>query len=213
MTVNPASARPLLLLDVDGPLNPYAAMPDGRPEGYQEYRLMPPSWEAAERKRLSTWGRPTMRPVPLPVWLNPDHGPALSALPFDLVWATTWEAEANTFIAPILGLPELPFITWTSSRTTPSKGLFWKTPEIASWAQGRPFAWLDDELGDADRTWLTDHHPGPALLHRIDPQIGLRPTDLATLKSWAACLPKKHAAAPPGSGGAAVGADRDQDAK
>ncbi|MDH6136333.1 hypothetical protein P3T37_005758 [Kitasatospora sp. MAA4] len=144
---------------------------------------------AAERERLSRWGRPNLSPVPLPVWLNPDHGPALSALPFDLVWATTWEAEANAFIAPILGLPELPFITWTSPRTRPDPGLFWKTTQITSWAQGRPFAWLDDEIGDADRAWTTDHHPGPALLHKIDPLLGIQPTDLATLNNWANGLP------------------------
>ncbi|MEU9895121.1 hypothetical protein ACIBCS_03055 [Streptomyces phaeochromogenes] len=32
----------------------------------------------------------------------------LMALPCELVWATTWMAEANETVAPRLGLPELP---------------------------------------------------------------------------------------------------------
>ncbi len=81
---------------VDGPLNPYAVMPDHQPPGYETHRLLPASWVAAERARISAWGRPGQQPVALPVWLNPGHGPALTALPFGLVWATTWEKEANT---------------------------------------------------------------------------------------------------------------------
>ncbi len=59
---------------------------------------------------------------------QPHHGPQLLSLPFDLVWATTWEEEANTFIAPVLGLPELPYLTWPSPRPEPEDGVFWKTP-------------------------------------------------------------------------------------
>jgi hypothetical protein len=31
--------RPLLFLDVDGPLNPYAAQPERRPDGYVTLRV------------------------------------------------------------------------------------------------------------------------------------------------------------------------------
>ncbi len=181
--------RPVLLVDVDGPLNPYAAKPHRRPAGYGTHRLLTPRWEAAERYRLALWGLPDERARPLRVWLNPDHGPALAALPFDLVWATTWEEEANTYIAPVLGLPTLPFIAWRAPRPeAPGGGLFWKTPEVVAWAKGRPFAWVDDEITDADRTWVDAHHDGPALLHWIDPRIGLATDDFAVLEEWAAGL-------------------------
>lgn len=66
--------RPLLLLDVDGPLNPYAAKPSRRPPGYATHRMLPDSWVASSpRPRAST--------RPLRVWLNPGHGPALLGLP------------------------------------------------------------------------------------------------------------------------------------
>ncbi|MEU8677655.1 hypothetical protein [Streptomyces sp. NPDC048560] len=180
--------RPVLLIDVDGPLNPYAAKPSRRPEGYETHRLVTPRWAAAERDRLIEHGLPNGRVKPLRVWLNPLHGPALDALPFELVWATTWEEEANDFVAPVLGLPELPFISWASTRTTPQGGVFWKTPEIVAWARGRAFAWVDDEITDSDRAWVRAHHDGPALLHRIDPRRGLGADDFTALEEWAAGL-------------------------
>ena len=188
MNVGEASSRPLLLVDVDGPLNPYAAMPDHQPPGYETHRLLPASWVAAEQARIAAWGRPGQQPVALPMWLNPGHGPALTALPFDLVWATTWEEEANTHLAPLLGLPALPFVAWASPRPQPAGGVFWKTPEIVAWVSGRPFAWLDDEITDADHDWVAEHHSGAALLRRIDPSLGLLPQDFTALEEWASAL-------------------------
>lgn len=152
--------RPVLLVDVDGPLNPYAAKPSRRPAGYETHRLLTPGWAASERRRLIDHGLPHRPVKPLRVWLNPLHGPALRALPFDLVWATTWEEEANEFIAPVLGLPELPFIAWASTRHSPEGGVFWKTPEIVAWASGRPFAWVDDDITASDHDWVREWAAG-----------------------------------------------------
>ncbi|MFG2905437.1 hypothetical protein ACGF13_10310 [Kitasatospora sp. NPDC048286] len=172
-------------MDVDGPLNPCAAKPYRRPDGYRTHRLMTPSWEAAERRRLAAWGLPHKTPKPLRVWLNPDHGPALAALPYDLVWATTWQEEADAFIAPLLGLPALPHIAWSEPRPEPDGGVFWKTPQIVAWARGRPFARVDDLITDADRAWVEAHHRGPALLHHVAPKAGLTADDFARLTDWA----------------------------
>ncbi|MEZ0095250.1 hypothetical protein [Streptacidiphilus sp. EB129] len=188
MSVDGASSRPLLLVDVDGPLNPYAAKPHQRPQGYETHRLMTPRWEAAERARLNAYGLPNKAPKPLRVWLNPEHGPALTALPFELVWATTWEDEANGYVAPVLGLPHLPVIVWPSPRPQPEGDVFWKTPAIMDWVSGRPFAWLDDEITDADVDWVAEHHGGAALLRRIDPSRGLLPQDFTALEEWASAL-------------------------
>ncbi|MFC1407488.1 hypothetical protein [Streptacidiphilus sp. N1-5] len=47
-------------------------------------------------------------------------------------------------------------------------------PGIAT-APGSPLAsWVDDEITGADRAWVVQHDPGPALLHRRDPRRGLR---------------------------------------
>ncbi|MFB9367970.1 hypothetical protein [Kitasatospora albolonga] len=179
------------MVDVDGPLNPFASKPYRRPEGYGTHRLMTPRWEAMERRRLREYGLPHKAPKPLRVWLNEEHGAALAGLPFELVWATTWEEEANAFVAPLLGLPELPYVAWIVPRPEPGGGVFWKTPQIVAWARGRPFAWVDDLITEADRAWVRANHPGQALLHHVDPKTGLTPDDFARLADWAEQLGRK----------------------
>ncbi|MFD7157785.1 hypothetical protein ACFV9C_24505 [Kribbella sp. NPDC059898] len=113
-------------------------------------------------------------------------GPRLAALPCELVWATTWGEDANLELAPLLGLPHLPVVTWESDPEPEDHwyGLHWKTRGLASWAGTRPFAWLDDEPTTQDTTWLATHHPAPTFLPPIDPHQGVTPQTLTTLQSW-----------------------------
>lgn len=107
-----------------------------------------------------------------------------STLPL-LVWATTWMSDANECIAPWLGLPQLPVVMWPDPSDEGGRdGLHWKTRDLLRWAAGRPFAWVDDEITDADRTWIEAQHPGPALPYRIDPRQGIASKDLAALDRW-----------------------------
>lgn len=162
--------KPLLLLDVDGPLNPYAAKPERRPAGYSTHRMRPVGFE---RK-------------PLRVWLNHDHGAALLGLGYDLVWCTTWEAQANTWISPPLGLPELPVIHFGPSPRRVDARVHWKMGAVLEYAAGRSFAWVDDEIDRWDVDYVARNHDRPALLHRIDPAKGLREDDFALLAAWVA---------------------------
>ncbi|MET7701804.1 hypothetical protein [Streptomyces sp. NPDC005485] len=165
-------SRPLLFLDVDGPLNPYAARPSRRPEGYTTIRA---SVHPGER--------------PLRVWLHPGHGRSLLALGFDLCWATTWMDAANRWIAPVVGLPELPYVDFTGALFVERPdGVHWKTERIVAYAEGRAFAWVDDEQGPADDTYVAAHHAGPALLHHVSPRLGLREADFTALTEFAAAL-------------------------
>ena len=48
--------RPMLMIDVGGPLNPYAAKPTRRPEGYQTHHMLTPGWEAEQASLMATLG-------------------------------------------------------------------------------------------------------------------------------------------------------------
>ncbi|MEV6906753.1 HAD domain-containing protein [Amycolatopsis sp. NPDC051071] len=162
--------RPLLFLDVDGPLIPFGAPP----EQYPTYR---PDFDSTAANSN-----------PLLARVNPGHGPRLAALPCDLVWATTWTSDANECLSPRLGLPQLPVVDWPKPSDLEEQdeldGLHWKTRALVNWAMGRPFAWVDDESTDIDRHWVRAHHGAHALLHRVDPRQGLAEADYTALGEW-----------------------------
>ncbi|WP_225802457.1 HAD domain-containing protein [Streptomyces sp. NK15101] len=162
--------HPLLFLDVDGPLIPFGAEP-------QEYPVhtLGPDLPGADSNPLLTR-------------INPRHGAKLAALSCEMVWATTWMDEANECIAPLLGLQPLAVVVWPEPSDIDEQderaGLHWKTRALVDWAAGRPFAWVDDEVTDTDRAWVTAHHGGHALVHRVDARLGLTDGDYAALASW-----------------------------
>ncbi|UIX35314.1 hypothetical protein [Streptomyces sp. GQFP] len=171
--------RPLLLLDVDGPLNPFRARLL-RPHGYVTCRMHPPNWSARQKPGSRRLRRG------LRIRLHPSHGARLLALPYDLAWATVWMHGANKMIGPAIGLPaDLPVIEFTNMFAEDPDGLFWKTRRVVEWADGRPFAWVDDMITDLDVRHVAEHHPGQALLLRIDPRKGLREREFAELERWA----------------------------
>jgi hypothetical protein len=107
------------------------------------------------------------------------------ALGCHLVWATTWTDEANEAVAPRIGLPRLPVVEWPDACAMEgSRGLHWKTRPLVKWADGWPFIWIDDEINPMDRLWVDASHPGPSLLHRVDPAKGLVEADLSVLADW-----------------------------
>lgn len=167
-----ADARPLLLLDVDGPLNPFRAT---KPEGYTAHKLM-------------TSGQT------FNVWLNHDHGRMLSDFAdehgVELVWCTTWEHDANC-ISLLIGLPVLPVIEFGFTATE------WKFNAVLKYAGDRPLAWLDDDflLFRAEREWFVQQRGTvPTLLHLVSPSVGLTVDDLAAVGTWAAALKGADAA-------------------
>lgn len=157
----------ILFLDIDGTILPFGA---SRP--YPVY-----DGEVAA-------GHPLLTRV------DPGLGARLSALGCELVWATTWEAtDANELLAPWLGLPPLPAVDWPDTPEAPDApdeegGLHWKTRPLMDRSAGRPFIWVDDELGEVDRAWVAAHHPAPALLHRVDHRYGLTDADLTVVGDW-----------------------------
>lgn len=170
--------KPLLLLDVDGPLNPYGAKPTQRPDGYttRHVRTGADGWHWAQSGKRS-----------IRVWLNPAHGPMLLALTHlvDLAWATTWEHSANRLVAPVVGLPQLPVIEFPSRGPFPF-GQIWKRDAVEAYVGERAFAWLDDDFEPGDFEWAkTRTEDGiPTLLLHIS--LGIRQQDVDRVAGWAA---------------------------
>lgn len=164
---------PILFLDVDGPLNPYAAKDKNLAKGYVRHRMTPKG-----------------HPGGLPVWLHPDHGRQLMELPYELVWATTWLDEANAFIAPHIGLPELPVCPVDPSYRGPAA--HWKLPALIEYAQGRPFVWVDDEAWKSAWSWLQKHHGPHGEVHQVSDHAGLGVGDFYQLQGKAEHVARKY---------------------
>ncbi|MFI1409624.1 hypothetical protein ACH4Y0_06805 [Streptomyces sp. NPDC020707] len=194
-----ADGRPVLFLDVDGPLIPFGGPNERGPEGQLD--RLPDGLPGRLPGRPASPGSPTFPAFPaspasgnpLLGRLDPTVGRRLLALGCDLVWASTWLDDANEVVAPRIGLPVLPVVRWPDASTSMStstvaeegpRGLHWKTPHIVEWAGSRPFIWVDDEIGDMDRFWVDAQHPGPSLLHRVDPGRGLGDDDFVALAGW-----------------------------
>lgn len=156
-------ARPLLLLDIDGVLNPYGA--SHPPHGYTDHQLFP-----SEE----------------PVRVNPVHGAWITEAGTVLqpAWASSWNDTANQLLAPLLHIAPLPVVAMPPSPFDPDE----KVALIAAYAQQRPAAWIDDLLTPQAHTWAADR-AAPTLLIRAEPMIGLTRESIDHVIAWATALP------------------------
>lgn len=170
--------KPLLLIDVDGPLNPWD---NGRvrPPGYQTFRFPLRGCHPIKPQR---------------VWLRPEHGDWLLPLAadFELTWCTAWQDQANRFVAPTLGLPQLPWIRFPGALTEWAAWVRagWKYPQVLKYAAGRPLVWLDDSfrskrLVETRDQFLACRENVPTSLVQVDPKLGLVKDNIKALKRWA----------------------------
>ncbi len=105
------------------------------------------------------------------VLLSPAHGAWLRELSevYELAWASTWEAWANQCIAPLLGIPALPWVACGGANSGAPEGDF---APIMRHAAGRPFAWVDDLIPPRLLRRYADR--SDVLLLPVEPGQGLR---------------------------------------
>ena len=155
-------SRPVLLLDLDGVLNPFAA--SSCPDGYLEHEFYP--GEGPER-------------------YCPDHAAWITELAAagDLHWASAWGEDANTLFGAKLGVAALPVVTFPPLPFPPEA----KVPAVAEVVGGRPAAWIDDNHTEAGRRWAAGRS-APTLLVPIDPAVGWVWSDVDRVLGWVAGL-------------------------
>lgn len=138
-----ATNRPVvaLALDVDGVLNA-----DTGPVTHTvhlEPALVPAS---------PFVGIPRNGPVDLPLRLDPTLPAWVRTMldVADVVWATTWEDAANTYLAPLLDIPPLDVATRVADHppkfgwVTNGNVAAWKASALHERFCGRPLVWVDD---------------------------------------------------------------------
>jgi hypothetical protein len=102
---------------------------------------------------------------------------------FDLVWATSWQDDANEYLAPLFGLPELPVVRFSPTESF-ALGDSWKLAPVQRFVRRRPAAWLDDELGH-DVHACAAGREAPTLPVDVAPDCGLCEEHVARLLAFA----------------------------
>jgi hypothetical protein len=167
-TVQPPTAfqLPRLFLDVDGVLNAF------------RFDVNLATFDDFTDHAISVEDQNGFRRT-FDVCLSRAMGERIASLSTEIVWATTWEHHADTYIAPLCGLPSgLDLLTDLSDR-----GVWhgtWKFDEVRRLVNEdpRPFVWVDDDIdtflngSESARRWAADL-PIPNLLISPDPRSGL----------------------------------------
>lgn len=148
--------RPLLALDVDGPIVLFGQ-------------------HAPDEVRELWIGE-------IPITISRNVHQILQKLNerFQIVWYSSWEKSASYELAPKIGLPTgLPWVPLSLARAKPGESR--KFPALRKWLKAeRPLAIVDDEIGNDMTDWAASRAE-PTLLLEIDPRFGLRAVHLEQL--------------------------------
>ncbi|HVC06184.1 MAG TPA: hypothetical protein VND98_01170 [Solirubrobacterales bacterium] len=101
---------------------------------------------------------------------------------YELVWATGWEERANDYLPTLLGLPELPHLTFDGAARFGSA--HWKLGPLDEYGRGRAMAWVDDNFDQSCYEWARQR-PEPTLLVPTESQLGLEEAQTEALAAWA----------------------------
>jgi hypothetical protein len=113
-----------------------------------------------------------------------ETGPMLNRLAntYELIWASGWEDRANDHLPGILGVPELPYLTFDGRAQFGTA--HWKLDALEEYAGSRPLAWIDDSLDESCHEWAA-RRKAPTLLVPTESDVGLTEAHVEALESWA----------------------------
>ena len=163
MTMSNTLAKPILFVDIDGVLNPFAG---ACPEGFREVDLLPDDDE--------------------PVRICPLHAAWLTELTvsFDLVWATSWNEHERDLLKQALDYPEFAGAAAMPPSPFPPEN---KVDGVSTIAVKSAVAWIDDLVTDRARIWAASRTE-PTILLEADPRTGMTRKHVDKLLAWASAL-------------------------
>lgn len=171
------------MVDIDGVISLFGlATPTGTPAASGAAHSTP--WSAVSGPRT---GGSFHSIDGIPHFLSSIAATHLLALSrsFELVWASGWEEKANEYLPHLLGLPNLPHLSF--ERSVGRTNAHWKLDAIEAYAGSRPLAWIDDAFNDACHEWADARKP-PTLLVETAPASGLTEREAEVLEHWALAL-------------------------
>jgi hypothetical protein len=159
-----SEGRPILAVDVDGVISLFGAeqKPDQSQVKFEMVDGVPHLISLPTGDRLRRLG---------------EH--------FELVWATGWEDKANYYLPSMLGIPELPHISFDGAARFGSA--HWKLGPLDKYGKGRAMAWIDDSFDESCYEW-SEKRKEPTLLVPTESHIGLEEAHVTALEAWAAEL-------------------------
>jgi hypothetical protein len=171
---NPAAAKPLLLIDIDGVISLFGGPAFGQ--------------VSPERAPGDPEGSFHSIDGMLHFLSSTAAAHLLDLAPqFELVWCSGWEERADEHLPHLLGLPAgLPHLRF--ERAVGRANAHWKLDAIDTFAGDRALAWIDDALGAACHAWA-QARAAPTLLVETRPERGLTEPERELLVQWARQLP------------------------
>jgi hypothetical protein len=162
-----ASDRPVLAIDIDGVISLFGFDESMQP-GAAGARKTPGEFHLIDGMLHC---------------IAPETGPRLNRLAdsYELVWASGWEDRANDHLPGILGVPELPYLTFDGQAQFGTA--HWKLGALDEYAGARPLAWIDDSLDESCYEWA-ETRQAPTLLVATESDVGLLDSHVEALESW-----------------------------
>ncbi len=151
--------KPLLAIDIDGVISLFGFEEGEQPAG--QFHLIDG----------------------MPHYISIEAGDRIKRLlkTYEGVWASGWEDRANDHLPLILGVPEMPHLTFDGRAQFGTA--HWKLEAIDEYAGDRPLAWIDDSLDRSCRRWAKKRE-APTLLVPTESKHGLEEAHVEALLAW-----------------------------